>query len=111
MGLEADGLPAAAATAAATATGLTRLRFVHAQRTAAHVLAVQFADSGLRGGLIHLDEAEAAGAAGLAIGDQFHRVHGAELLELLTDFIFIGGERQIAHINRRHTINHSLAIT
>ena len=65
--LGSNGLPAAAATAATTATaGLTRLRFIHAQRAAAHVLAVQLADSGLCSGLIHLHEAEATGAAGFA---------------------------------------------
>src|SRR5580698_11468867 len=95
--LAADGLPATAATAAATTTaataGLTRLRFIDAQRTAAHVLAVQLADSGCSGGLVHLDEAEATGASGLAVRDQLHRMNGAELLELLADFIFIGGKR------------------
>ena len=67
-----DADPAAAAL-------LTRLSLVHAERATTKVLAVEGLN-GLLGVLIgHLDEAEAADAARLAIGREGTRDNGAEL--------------------------------
>src|SRR5262249_12365719 len=59
---------AAATTAAAAWTGLARLSFVHPQRAPVDLRAVHGLDCGLRIGVgRHLDEREAARAAGIAI--------------------------------------------
>ena len=97
---EAGKLPATAAAATSAALAwLPFLRFVHAQRTTAHILAVKLLDGFLSRTLIHLHESEAAWAASLAVSDQFHRMYGAERLELCTHFLFGSGKGQITYID------------
>src|SRR5579871_3657629 len=81
----AIGLPAlrGAAAAVATAAAGTLLRLVHAQRATAEILAVEALDRARRISAGHLHEAEAARAAGVAVGDQAHRLDGAVLREQL----------------------------
>ena len=57
----------AAATAAAPRTIVS---FVHAERTAAHLVAVESLDGRLSSVIVHLHETKAAGAAGFTIVDQ-----------------------------------------
>src|SRR5206468_12111160 len=45
----------------------------------------------------HLDEAKAAGAAGLAVGHNPNRVDGTIRLEELTQVLLRGGKSQVAH--------------
>src|SRR5262249_40975208 len=71
--------PASAARATAATAVLARLRLVHGQRAAARELAVEASDGGLRLLLgLHLHEAEALGAAGVAVHDDLGRLHRAE---------------------------------
>ena len=98
--IETRRLPATSAAAAGAAlAGLPFLRFIHAQRTTAHILAIQLLDGFLSRTLIHFHESKPAWAAGFAVSDQFHRMHGAERLELGTNFLFGSGKGQIAHID------------
>ena len=98
---------AAATTAAATAAGLV-LRFIDAQSTTAHVLAVDGLDGARSISLAHLDEAEAAGATGFAIHREGNRLNGAVRCEQRADLIFGSGKRQIADINLGHVAHLSL---
>src|SRR5688572_1915443 len=93
---------AATAAAAATATLGLVLRLVDLQRTTAHVLTVQGLDRAGRVGTGHFDEAEATGAAGLAIVDQADGLDGAMLVEQGAHLGFIGAKGQVAHINLAH---------
>src|SRR5262245_24468146 len=72
--------PAAAEAAAGARALLARLGLVDRQRAALELGAVQVGDR-LVGALAHLDEAEAAGAAGLAVVDDLGPGDGAELTE------------------------------
>jgi hypothetical protein len=96
---------AAATTAAAAATtagaGLV-LRLIDAQCATAEILAVYSLDgtSGIR--LAHLDEAETAWAAGLAVIGEGNRLYGAVCSKQRTDVVFSCGERQVAYINLGH---------
>src|SRR5579871_895102 len=109
-------LPAARAAAAATtttarataaaATAAALLRLVHAQRASAHVLPVEALDRARSVAARHLDEAEAARAAGVAVVDQGDRLDLAMLLEQLANGRFVRRERQVAHVNLGHL--HSL---
>ena len=103
---------AAAATAARTATtaaaALTLLRFVDAQRTTAHVLAVQGLDGTLCVGARHFDEAEAARTAGFTIVDQRDLLHRTVRFEQRANIMFSCGKRQVANIDFRHTDKLSL---
>src|SRR5688572_21110772 len=85
----------AAAAATATATALLGLGLAHLERATVEVLAVQ----GLHGlGGIrtrHLDEAEAARAASVAVVDQGERFDRAVRLEQLTHGLLGRGERKI----------------
>ena len=57
----------------------------------AEVGPVEGADGVLCGArVLHLDEGEAARAAGLAVGDDGHRVHGAVLLEEGPELVLTG---------------------
>jgi len=99
---EATAAAAAEATATAATTAaalLALLGFVHAKRTTVEGAAVHALDR-LGGffGSAHGDEREAAGAAGLAIGDQVDIAYGSEFLERSTDAISIGIERKISNV-------------
>ena len=91
----------AAATAAATAT-FPLACFIHAQLAAFDVMAVQARNRSLRVRVRHFDETETAEAAGLAIVDQPHRVHGTVLRKQHTDRFLIGGIRQVAYVDPGH---------
>ena len=93
---------AAATTATATATTFPLACFIHAQLAAFDVMAVQARNRSLRVRVRHFDETETAKAAGLAIVDQPHRVHGAVLRKQHTDRFFIGGIRQVAYVDPGH---------
>lgn len=90
----------AAATTTATATLLARAGFVDDEGAAAHVGAVHRGD-GLAGLFIvgHLDEAEAAGAAGLAVDDDLGTVDLPVLGEQLGEVLLGGAVRKIADVN------------
>src|SRR5262249_13176179 len=68
-----SGLPTAAAAAASPAAASTTaaaiLGFVDAQRAPAHVAPIQLVDRLIGVPVVHLHEAEAARAAGFAVGD------------------------------------------
>ncbi|MFO1469188.1 MAG: hypothetical protein U1F35_22515 [Steroidobacteraceae bacterium] len=83
--------------------GRSFLRFVHAQRPSAHLEAIGLLDGRLRIRRWHVDEAEAARAAGLAIHHQLHGFHLSMPFEQLADFVFSRRERKIPHVNRRHS--------
>jgi hypothetical protein len=69
---------AAIATATATATtGLTGTSLIDGESASAHVVSVEFLDGTATVFVAHLHETEAAGAAGVAIGDHFRGLHGA----------------------------------
>jgi hypothetical protein len=98
-----------AATAAATTTAtLTFLRFIDAQRTTTHVLAIQGLDGALCIGAGHLDKAKATRTTRFAIVDQRDGLDSAVLFEQLTDLSFVGRKRQVTHIDFRHTNSLSL---
>ena len=98
----AGSLPALATLATATATATTGrliLCHVHAQRTAAHFMAVQAGDRLLGAiSIAHLHEAEATRATGLAIVDQRNGSHGSVLGEKGLDLGVGGTERKVSNI-------------
>jgi hypothetical protein len=51
----------------------------------------------------HLHEAEAARSAGLAVVDEFDGINLPVTLEEHPEVGFIGGERQVAYIDRGHS--------
>lgn len=93
---------AAVATAATAAAGTIALGpgFIDAELAAANFLAVDFAN-GVAAGVVvtHFDEAEAARAAGLAIGDQGDVRDFAVLREQVTHFVFGRIKAQIANVD------------
>src|SRR5690606_12701101 len=85
--LVAGGVVAAAAAATASAAGLALARFVDRKRAALQVLAVHALNRGTRfARVVHFDEAETAGAAGLTIIDDAGFRHGAVGFEGLAQF-------------------------
>src|SRR5690606_9369194 len=91
------------AAAAADAVGLARAGDVHDEGAAAEVLAGQGADRGLGFVVVgHLDEPEAAGAAGFAVHDHARPGDLAVLGEELVEFILGGRVREVAHVNVGH---------
>src|SRR5690606_1004792 len=100
---------AAATTTAGTAAGLV-LRSVAAQPAPAEVLAVDGLDRAGSVRAVHLDEAEAAGAAGLAIARQGNRLDRAVGCEQRADLVLGGIERQIADINLGHVTLLSMTV-
>ena len=83
----------AAATAAATLTGLG---FVHLERTALKVLAIERLHGARRIRVRHFDESEPARTPGITVSDERQRFHSAMRSEQRTNRIFGRGERQIA---------------
>jgi hypothetical protein len=84
-----------AATTAAAAT-LTGFGFVHLERTALKVLAIERLHGARRIRVRHFDESEPARAARITVSDEGQRLHGAMRSEQRTNRIFGRGERQIA---------------
>src|SRR5690349_13883455 len=97
-------LPALRCAAAAVAASAALLSLVDAQRATAELLAIEILDGARCVGARHLDEAEAARAAGVAIGDDAHRLDGAMLCEQLTELGVGSGKRQVAHVDSGHAI-------
>src|SRR5437667_2059576 len=92
---------AAATTAAAetTRTLFTRARFVDHQRAAVEGLAVHAVDGRLSLGVrAHLHEAEALGAAGVAVHHHLRRRHGTELCECLLQIVVAHAVREVADV-------------
>ena len=85
-----------AATAAAAATTLTGFGFVHLERTALKVLAIERLHGARRIRVRHFDESEPARAPGITVSDERQRFHSAMRSEQRTNRIFGRGERQIA---------------
>src|SRR5438876_4496620 len=96
-------LPALRSAAAAVARAAL-LGLIHPQRPPAQLLAVDILDRARGVGARHLDEPETARPAGVAIGDDAHRLDGAVLCEQLAHLGVSGGKRQVAHIDLRHAI-------
>jgi len=79
---------------------------VHGEGAAAHVGAVEALDRGVGLELVgHLDKAEAAAAAGLAIEDDLHPVNPAEGREERFELGIGGGVRKIADVEAGHRGN------
>src|SRR5207302_8996935 len=89
------------ATALARALGAL-LGFVHAQRPAVHLKAVQGLDRALRLGLRHVDETETTRLTGFPVVDELHRFHLAVTFKQGFHVLLGGVEREISHVNRRH---------
>jgi hypothetical protein len=68
---------AARTTTAAASAGLI-LRLIDAQRTTAHILAIEALDCARRIGLVHLDETETARTAAIAVDRQGNELDSAE---------------------------------
>jgi hypothetical protein len=96
----ATAAPAAAATTTTAAAAIfLRTGFVYGQAAAVDALAVERFDGGLRLRFrAHLDEAEALGAAGIAVRDHLHRRHRAMRGEHLFKVVLLDVVAQIAYI-------------
>lgn len=57
--------------AAAATTRLARASLVHCESTATDIISIEFFDGATAVVITHLHETKAAGAAGIAIGDDF----------------------------------------
>src|SRR5271168_3291668 len=79
----------AAATAAATLTGLG---FVHLERTALKVLAIERLHGARRIRVRHFDESEPARATRITVSDEGQRLDGAVRSEQCTNRVFSRGE-------------------
>ena len=99
---------AAEATTAATGASLAGLGLVDNQRTTAELLTVGAGD-GLAGLVVvgHLNKAEPAGTAGLAIDDDRGRGHSAERAEVVPELVFGAAKGEIAYVNP-HTVSRIL---
>src|SRR3972149_8233653 len=94
---------AAAAAAAAAATVALGSGFVDVQRATAELGAVDAADSRLGGGGVrHLDEGEAARAAGGAVGDDAGAIHLAVSRKDVAELLLGDVERTITNVNLSH---------
>jgi hypothetical protein len=90
---------ATAATTTTTATATAAIvGLVDPDVAAAEVFTVQCLSSGIGTGGFHLDESEAPGAAGLAIGDHVDRLDGSVLLEHFSEFCFRGAEGKVSDV-------------
>jgi hypothetical protein len=100
-------VPASAAAFASTATAAGMFgfwaRFIHIQRASANLRAVQRGDCLIALFVIgHFDEAEAAGAASLAVGHNADPIYRTEGFENLPEIFFRGIEIQVPHKNVFH---------
>src|SRR4029079_3198463 len=98
---ESSVAPRAAAAATTAAAILARTRLVDLDRAAADFLAVEGAD-GVVGAVLHLDKAEAARLAGLAVGDQPDAADRAVLPEQVADLLLRRAEGQVSHVPLLH---------
>src|SRR5262249_6119036 len=103
-GTGASGLVAASAAEVAAATAraatLLVLGLVHLEGAAAEVAAVEGADRVRRGVLVrHLDEGEAARAAGLAVHDDAHGLDRPVAPEGALQVLLGAGVRKVAHVD------------
>ena len=98
----ATATPISAATATATATaitGLTLLRFADAKAAASHILTIEAIDgrlaefSGGKG-----DKGKSAGTTSFAVHGDVEVDNGTEVRKKRTDFVLVGCEGQIAHV-------------
>jgi hypothetical protein len=97
----AEATTATRTAATATGAGLV-LRFIDAQGTTVHGVAVERLDGAGSVSLRHFHETEAARAASLAISGQRDRLDGAVLRKQRAHIGFARRERQVAYINLRH---------
>jgi len=88
---------ACAAAAVSARRALALLCLIDLQRAALEVDAVERLHGATGIGIGHLDEAEAAQATGLAIGDQGNLIDGAVLREKSTDAIIGSREGKISN--------------
>jgi len=89
----------ASASAAAPTTIFLRTRLIDSNGATAEFLTVECADCFARRIVIaHLDEAEATGPAGLAIGDECDFANIAVLAEQFAELAFGGLERKISNV-------------
>src|SRR5262249_42012054 len=94
----------AVAAAGAGSARLAGLGLIDRQGPALERLVIERLDGRLglvRGG--HLNEAEAAGAAGIAVHDDLGPSHGAVALEELQQVVGRAAPGEIAHVDVRHT--------
>src|SRR6185295_14603193 len=97
-------LSAAEGASALTGSLRTFLSFVHAQRTAIQVKAVQRLDGALRLVLRHVYKTEAARLSGFTVIDELDRIDLAVTLEEASDVLLCRVEGEIPHVDRRHPI-------
>src|SRR5690606_31095828 len=98
----AGGAALAAATtsvSASSATALTGPGFVDGERPAFDVAPVELIDGAAAVVVAHLDETEAAGTAGVAIGDHGGGLNGAVLAEQRLEGSRVVRVRQIAYVD------------
>src|SRR3990172_2445198 len=107
--LPAPAAPAAAAASPpAAATVTLGPGFVDVQRATAELGAVDAADSRLGGrGVRHLDEGEAARAAGVAVGDDADAIHLAVSRKDVAELLLGDVERTITNVNLSHVKRYS----
>lgn len=73
------------------------------------VRAIEVVDGGLTAIAVgHLDETEAPGAAGLAVGDQTDRLHGAVLLECLDQLVLVQIVREVTYVQIQYVLLFSI---
>jgi len=91
---------AAAAAAAAAAASLAILGFVHLDRATPEVTAIEGSNRiRCSACFLHLDESEAARAAGLPIHDDAHGVDGAVSAEGVLEIRLRGREGEVSDVN------------
>jgi hypothetical protein len=90
------------ASAASAAFGL-RARFIHVNGASANLGTVQSGD-GFLSILVagHLDETEAAGASGVAVGHDADTIDLPMRLKKLPQFLFVGVEAEVSYKNILH---------
>ena len=89
--------------AAASATVLAGLGFVHLEAATLVILAVQGTDGSSAFIFVgHFDEAEATWPSGFTIGDEIDFVHRAVSREEFANIAFLGVEGEIADIDIEH---------
>jgi hypothetical protein len=99
----AGATTAATAAAEAAGAGLTGTGFVDNDGASAVLLAVHSRDGRVRLSVVgHLDEAEAAGATGLAIHDDLSGGDFTVGLEHRSEFGVVGAEREISDVQLLH---------
>src|SRR6185436_11964373 len=95
---------AASPAAAAATTTAAILCFVDAQRATAHVASVQLVDRLIGVPVVHLHEAEAARAAGFAVGDHSHRVDLPDGGKEIPEIRLGGAPGEVADIDLLHLV-------